>query len=424
MIDIKILRENPEVVEKAMKARNLSVDIAAILALDEARRALIQKTEGIKAAKNEASKKIPSASPEEKKEILASMKALDVNGDQLAQDLAKADQDFNAALKALPNIPQPDVKQGKDDSENEVIRTVGEPTKFDFPVKDHLELGEKLGIIDMQRAAKVSGTRFVYLIGDGAMLEFALLQYTMQNLVLAGFSPVVPPVIIKASSMEAMGFLKAGAEDDIYHLKADDSYLVGTSEQSIGPMYMDEIIPGEQLPLRYAGFSSCFRRESGAAGKDTRGMLRVHQFDKIEMFSFTKPEDSEAEHQKLLAVQEKLVQGLNLPYHVLRQCTGDMGYPSARTFDIETWMPSQNKYRETHSTSTCTDYQARRLNTRFRGEDGKVNLVHTLNGTAFAIGRIIIAIMENNQRADGSIAIPEVLQPFMMGKKEIKAKGA
>lgn len=424
MIDIKLLRENPEIVKNAMKARNLDIDLDALLKLDAERRDLMQKTESIKAAKNEASKKIPSASAEEKQQILADMKALDADSGALTTKLAELDAAFTAGMKSLPNIPLADVKQGKDDSENEVIKTVGQPSAFAFPVKDHLELGEALGIIDMERAAKVSGTRFAYLIGDGALLEFAVLQYAMTHLVQAGFSPVVPPVIIKAASMEAMGFLKAGAEADIYYLKDDDSYLVGTSEQSIGPMYMDEIIPAEQLPIRYAGFSSCFRREAGAASKDTRGMLRVHQFDKIEMFSFTKPEDSEAEHQKLLGVQEMLVQGLELPYHVLRQCTGDMGYPSARTYDIECWIPSQEKYRETHSTSTCTDYQARRLNTRFKGADGKSQFVHTLNGTAFALGRIIIAIMENHQRADGSIAIPKALQPYMMGKTEITKRNA
>ncbi|MEI7741073.1 MAG: serine--tRNA ligase [bacterium] len=422
MIDIKLLRENPAKVAEAMKARNLTVDLDAIIKLDEERRELMQKTEGAKAKKNEVSKKIPSATPEERKILIDSMKSLDTDTDIQMAKLAEIEAKFSGLMKTLPNIPQPDVKQGKDDSENEVLRTVGEPTKFDFKPKDHIELGEALGIIDVERAAKVSGARFGYLIGDGAMLEFALLQYTMQTVVPEGFSPVVPPVIIKSSSMEAMGFLKAGAEADIYHLQSDDSYLVGTSEQSIGPIYMDEILDGAKLPLRYAGFSTCFRRESGAAGKDTRGILRVHQFDKIEMFSFTKPEDSEAEHAKLLATQEKLVQGLGLPYHVLRQCTGDMGYPSARTYDIECWIPSQNKYRETHSTSNCTDYQARRLNTRYRDAEGKVQLVHTLNGTAFAIGRIIIAIMENFQQADGSILIPKVLQPFMFGKTTITKK--
>lgn len=419
MIDIKVLRDNPEEAKKKLASRGLEVDVERILKIDEERRELIKKSDELRALKNDASKKIGAAAPEERKKLIEDVKVFDVEAEKIEKKRSEVEAEFDTMMRELPNLPLNDVKVGRNSDDNEELRKIGTPPAFDFEPKDHLSLGEQHKIIDTERAGKVSGSRFGYLLGEAAMLEFALIQYTMQTLVRGGFTPVVPPVMIKRESMQAMGFLEHGGNQEIYHLQDDDMFLVGTSEQSIGPYHMNEILDAKELPIRYAGFSSCFRRESGTYGKDTRGILRVHQFDKIEMFSYTTPELSNTEHDYLLSMQEKLVAGLKLPYRVLKLCSGDMGRPSARTYDIETWIPSQKVYRETHSTSTCTDYQARRLNVRYRDAEGKVQLVHTLNGTAFAIGRIIIAILENNQRADGSIAIPDVLQPLMMGKQVI-----
>ena len=420
MIDIKLVRENPNGVRQGAAAKNVDVDIDAILKLDSERRRLIGESEKLKADQNRASDEISkekdAAARQAKiavvKESKEKMKALE-------SELQAAEAALDKALRLIPNLPRPDVKIGKDDTFNYVIRSFKEPTKFGFEPKDYMTLGEALDIIDTERAAKVSGARFGYLKGDGAMLEFALVQYALHLLAAEGFTPVVPPVMVGERAMAAMGYLDRG-RDEIYRLQEDNLYLVGTSEQSIGPMHMDETFREAELPRRYVGFSTCFRREAGSYGKDTRGILRVHQFDKLEMFSFTVPEKSDDEHLKLLALEEKLLQGLGLPHHVLGICSGDLGDPAARKYDLETWIPSQKTYRETHSTSTCTDYQSRRLNIRVRRDDGRMEFVHTLNGTAFAIGRIIIAIIENFQQADGSIEIPAVLAPYMGGKTHIR----
>jgi len=419
MIDIKFLRENPDAVRQGARAKNVEVDIDAILKLDAERRRLIAESESIKAAQNKASEEISKEKDAAVRQSkIAAVKESKEKFKALELGLQKAEGDLEKAMRLIPNLPRPDVKIGKDDSENYVIRTHKEPTKFPFEPKDYMTLGEQLDIIDTDRAAKVSGARFGYLKGDGALLEFALVQYALSELVPEGFVPVVPPVMIGEKAMSAMGYLDRG-RDEIYHLPSDNLYLVGTSEQSIGPMYTDETFREADLPLRHVGFSTCFRREAGSYGKDTRGILRVHQFDKLEMFSFVLPEESDKEHERLLAMEEKLLQGLGLPYHVLGICSGDLGDPAARKFDIEAWIPSQKTYRETHSTSTCTDYQARRLNIRVRRNDGRTEFLHMLNGTAFAIGRTIIAILENFQQADGSIEIPAVLLPYMGGKTHI-----
>ena len=417
MIDIKLIRENPKDFKEKIATRNVKINIDEIIKLDEEYRAMLQKSDDARATKNQASEKIAKASGDEKKKLIEEMKTADNGG--LEDGLKEIWEKLENLLFQTPNIPLADVPVGPE-SANQEMKRVGEPRKYDFEVKDHLDLGEELGIIDVKRAAKAVGTRFGYLIGDGARLEFALIQYTMDLLLNHDFKPIVPPVLLKSEYMRAMGYLEHGGDQEIYHLPKDDMYLIGTSEQAIGPMHADEVLKEEELPLRYVGYSPCFRREAGAYGKDTKGILRVHQFDKIEMFSFTHPEKSSDEHEFFLALQEKLMQGLELPYRVLKLATGDIGTPSARTFDIETWMPSQNTYRETHSTSTCTDFQARRLKIRYKNKDGKNELVHTVNGTAFAIGRILIAIMENNQQADGSIEIPKVLRPFMGGRERIE----
>jgi len=333
-------------------------------------------------------------------------------------------------LRQLPNPAFAYVPVGKSDKENVVLREVGEKPQFDFTPKDYLALAEALDCIDVPRGAKVSGARFAYIKREAAMLEFALVRFVFDSLLPHGFIPVVPPVMVKEEMMRGMGYVDRGEDkDETYFLEKDGLYLVGTSEQSMGPMFADEIFEEEELPKRYVAFSTCFRREAGSYGKDTKGILRVHQFDKLEMFSFCHPDRSGEEHKLLLSLEEQMMQALGVPYHVLDICTGDLGTPAAAKFDIEAWMPGQNngtgEYRETHSTSNTTDFQSRRLNIRFRpraDKEGtkKPEYVHLLNGTAFAIGRIIIAILENYQREDGTIGIPKALQPYMGGMTEIK----
>src|SRR3989338_4601478 len=330
-------------------------------------------------------------------------------------EVEAAERVLEAELRQYPNMLRPDVPEGKDESANIVLKTVGEPTKFLFEPKDHLALGEALGIIDVERAAKVSGARFAYLKGDLVLLEFALIQYALSILVPEGFTPVFPPQLIAREAMGKMGYLEHGCEEEIYHLKNDDMVLIGTSEQALGPMMMDEVLPERTLPQRFAGFSACFRREAGSHGRDVHGILRMHQFNKMEMFSFVSAEGSDTEHEFLLSLQERFMQGLKLPYRVVKLCSGDTGAPSARTYDIETWMPSQDRYRETHSTSNTTDYQTRRLKVRIKTKKGN-EFSHALNGTVFA-ERLLIAILENFQQEDGSMIVPDVLRGYMRKDK-------
>jgi seryl-tRNA synthetase len=375
----------------------------------------------VRAKKNQANEQIKQLHDKQDREVvILKMRELDQNADRFDAEFKEVDSEFQGLMSLIPNPPAPDVKEGKDESENEIIRKWGEPLKFSFEPKDHLALGQTLDIVDVERGAKVSGARFGYLKGQAALLEFALARFALDELVRHGFVPVVPPVLIKQEAMAGMGYLEHGGEENMYLLKEDGLVLVGTSEQSIGPMHQDEIIEKQSLPLRYAGFSSCFRREAGSYGKDTRGILRVHQFDKVEMFSFCSPEESDKEHEFLLKIEEGFFQALKIPYQVVKMCSGDLGAPAARKYDLEAWLPGQQKYREVTSTSTCTDFQARRLNIKYRDpQTGKNEFVHMLNGTAFAIGRTLIAILENFQQKDGSIKIPEVLQKYT-GFKEIK----
>ncbi len=312
-----------------------------------------------------------------------------------------------------------DVKLGKDESENEVLKRVGEPPKFNFPPRAFDEIGEELDLIDTQRASKVAGTRFGYLKNKGALLELALLRYALDILLGEGFVPIIPPVMVKEKIARGTGYFEGESRPEAYFLEKDKMFLVGTSEQSLIPYYADEILKEEELPQRFLGFSTCFRREAGSYGKDTKGIFRVHQFDKLEMISFARPEDSDKEHNYFLNLEERIVQGLKLPYRVVKMCTGDLGLPAARKYDIECWFPSQNRYRETHSCSSCSDFQARRLNIKYRTKSGRLELVHTLNGTDIAFGRLILAILENFQRRDGSVKVPQVLEKYL-GFKEIK----
>ncbi|MFH1392886.1 MAG: serine--tRNA ligase [Patescibacteria group bacterium] len=340
---------------------------------------------------------------------------------EIKKEIAKQSKAIDELNRKLRNQPLPEVPVGKDETENIVLREVGEKPKFSFTPKDYLELNENLNWIDVKRAGKAVGSRFGYLLRDAVLLEFALIRFAFDILKKENFIPIVPPVFLKPEAMRGMGYLDYN-EDEVYHLEKDDLYLIGTSEQAIGAMHMNETFAEKELPLRYAGFSSCFRREAGSYGKDTKGILRVHQFDKIEMFSFARPEDSKKEHEFLLSMEEKLMKALDIPYRVLQICTGDLGVQAANKYDIEAWLPGQpsltgsgqGTYRETHSTSNDTNFQSRRLNIKYKKETtGKNEYVHTLNGTALAIGRIIIAIMENYQQEDGTIKIPKVLEKYM-----------
>lgn len=406
MLDINFIRENTEKVKAGVEAKNLDPEIIdRTLKVDEARRQLIGEIEKFRAERN----KLGKEDIEQGRKIKEMLKKLE-------PDLKAVEEQLQNLLFEIPNPPLSDVKTGANDKENDVIRKVGKIREFDFEVKDYLEIAENLDIIDINRASKVSGARFGYLKGEAVLLELALVNYAMETLTKEKFVPVIPPVMIKKEVMGGMGYLEHGGEEDMYVFDKDGLVLVGTSEQSIGPMYMDEILEEKVLPIRHAGFSTCFRREAGSYGKDTKGIIRVHQFDKIEMFSFTKPEDSDSEHELLLSIEERLFAGLGIPYQVIKMCSGDLGAPAARKYDIEAWMPGQNTYREVTSTSTCTDFQARRLNIRYRSStinhQSSVQFVHTLNGTAFAIGRTLVAIIENYQQKDGSVEIPKVLQKY------------
>ena len=396
MLDIKFIRENSKKVKEGCQKKQVKVDIDHLLELDEQRRKFIQEIETLKSEKNKLGKDEIEKAKKIKKEIK-----------KIEPKLGKVEKEFKKLMKQVPNLPLTEVPEGKDENDNKVLRQEGQKPKFNFPAKDYLTIAEKLDIIDIARAAKVSGTRFSYLKGEAVLLEFALIQLAFEVLTKEGFRPIIPPVMLNHKAMEGMGYLDRGA-DEVYHLEKDDLYLVGTSEQSIGVMHMNEIFKEKDLPRRYVGFSTCFRREAGAYGKDTKGILRVHQFDKIEMFSFCSPDKSKEEHQLLLSIQEKLMKLLDLPYQVVQICAGDLGDPAANKIDIETWLPGQNQYRETHSTSNCTDWQARRLNIRYRDKDG-LKFVHTLNGTALAIGRMLIAIIENYQQKDGTFKAPKAL---------------
>ncbi|MCP6718517.1 MAG: serine--tRNA ligase [Patescibacteria group bacterium] len=421
MLDIKFIRQNPDKVKKACKDKQVKVDIDKLLKVDKKRIKLLQTLEDMRAKKNKASKDIvKTKDKKEKEKIILEMRKLDRSNDKLDENLKKLEQEFNELMLLVPNPASDDVPVGKDESENVVLKEVGKKTKFDFKFKDYLEIAEELDLIDVKRAAKVSGTRFGFFKNEVVLLELALVNFLFEELGKENFSPVIPPVLIRPEMMKGMGYVERGG-DEMYFIEKDNLYLIGTSEQIIGPMHANETFNEKELPKRYAGFSPCFRREAGSYGKDTKGILRVHQFDKVEMFIFCRPEESIKEHEYLLALEERFMQALKLPYRVVQMCTGDLGDPAASKYDIEVWIPSQDCYRETHSTSNCTDFQARRLNIRYKDKSNKMNFVHMLNGTALAMGRTIIAIIENYQQKDGSIEIPKVLQKYT-GFKKIEKK--
>jgi len=411
VIDLKLLRENPDLVRASQRVRGASVELVdAAIAADQQRRNTIVEFERVRAEQNALSKSIGGAKGDEKNALLAQAKELAAAVKEADAKRAEAETHADQVLGELANIADARAPIGGEE-DFVVLEEIGKPPTFAFTPKDHVELGKILGAIDTERGAKVSGSRFYYLTGNGALLEFALINLAMAKAVAAGFIPVVPPVLVKPHAMEGTGFLGQAAEN-VFHLEQDDFYLVGTSEVPLAAYHMDEILDSEKFPLRYAGFSSCFRREAGTYGKDTRGIIRVHQFDKVEMFSFCAPEDAAAEHERLLAWEKEFLDALEIPYRVIDVATGDLGSSAVRKFDCEAWIPTQNAYREVTSTSNCTEFQSRRLNIRYKDSAG-TRPVATLNGTLCAIPRIIVAILENHQQADGSVNIPKALVPFL-----------
>jgi len=415
MIDIKFLRENPDVVRASQKARGEDDAIVEkALKADEVRKSSLDQFETLRAEQNLLSKSVASAKGEEKTALLESAKALAAKVKEADSKRAQAEIDAKALIMQISNVLDPQAPIGNED-DFVVIENVGKPRVFDFQPKDHVELGKLLGAIDTERGAKVAGSRSYYLTGVGAMLEFALVNFAITSANKAGFTPVIPPVLVNSAAMEGTGFLGQAAEN-VYHLEKDDVYLVGTSEVPLAAMHMDEVLVAEKLPLRYAGYSTCFRREAGTYGKDTRGIIRVHQFDKVEMFSFCHPDQAKEEHQRLLQWEKDFLNAMEIPYRVIDVASGDLGSSANRKFDIEAWIPTQDAYREVTSTSNCTEFQARRLNIRFKDADS-IKAVATLNGTLVAIPRMVVAILENHQNADGTVNVPTALQPFLGTKR-------
>ena len=411
MIDIKIIRENPELVKSSQRGRGEDESIVdKLLELDTKRRDAIAAFESLRAEQNQLSKSVGAAKGDEKTVLLEQAKGLAAKVKEADAKRAEIEAHTNEVAKQLSNILDPDAPIGGE-ADFKVIEHVGEPRKFDFEPKDHVELGKLLGAIDTERGAKVAGARSYYLTGPGAMLELALVNYAIAQASKAGFIPVIPPVLVNPPAMEGTGFLGQAAEN-VYHIEKDDVYLVGTSEVPLAAYHMDETLDVAKLPLRYSGYSPCFRREAGSYGKDTRGIIRVHQFEKVEMFIFCKPEDAKEEHLRLLQWEKDFLNAMGLSYRVIDVASGDLGSSANRKFDCEAWIPTQNAYREVTSTSNCTEFQARRLNIRMKDENGTRPLA-TLNGTLVAVPRMIVAILENNQNADGSVNVPTALQPYI-----------
>jgi seryl-tRNA synthetase len=418
MIDIKFLRENPDVVRASQKGRGENVELVdQILAIDEVKRAAVSEFETLRQEQNVLSKSVGAAKGDEKTALLENAKALADKVKAADSKRSAIEEEAKQLLLQLSNLLDTEAPIGGEE-DFVTIEHIGTPRDFakdGFEPKDHVELGKLLGAIDTERGAKVAGSRSYYLTGVGALLEFALVNYAIQSALKNGFTPVIPPVLVNPAAMEGTGFLGQAAEN-VYRIEKDDVYLVGTSEVPLAAMHMDEILPADKLPLRYAGYSSCFRREAGTYGKDTRGIIRVHQFDKVEMFTFCKPEDAKTEHARLLQWEKDFLTAMEIPFRVIDVASGDLGSSATRKFDIEAWVPTQGAYREVTSTSNCTEFQARRLNIRYKDSEGTKALA-TLNGTLVAIPRMIVAIFENHQNADGTVNVPAALQPFLGMKK-------
>lgn len=416
MLDIKFIRENSDLVREGIENKGEKIDVGKLLMLDKKRRELISQVEKLQSQQNKASKNIKGKD----EAIISDMKKIKEEIKKAGAELEKVEIEFNELMQQIPNLPFSDVPIGNGEEDNKILWEKGRIPKFNFEIKDHVKLGEDLDLIDIKRAVKIVGSRAYFLKNEAALIEIALINYTWDLLLKRGFKPIFPPILSKLEVVAKTGHPEA-LSDDAFKIAQDDLILVGSSEQSLAVMHQDEVLDLSELPLRYTAFSSCFRREAGSYGKDTQGIIRVHQFDKIEMFSFVKPENSKEEFNFLVGIQEELVRGLKLPYHMVEICTGDMGFANAKQYDVEVWIPSQNKYRETHSASNCTDFQSRRTNTKYKTEEDKKEFAHTLNATGFAIPRILVAILENYQQSDGSVKIPKVLQSYL-GMKVIKKK--
>ena len=414
MLDPNLLKENIEILEKNINRRGLDVDLDNLIKLNEERKSARFDAEQKRSEQKEMGKQIANSSKEEKEELLKQASALSDEVKKLFEIVEKKDQDFFDLWIKLPNLISESSPDGKTDADNKEIKKVGTINEISSP-KSHIEIGEKLGLIDVQKAAEVSGSRFSYLFGDLVKIEFSLVSWALNKLSDKGFTPTVPPVLVRENALYGTGFFPDDAEQ-VYEIPNDELFLVGTSEVPLAALHSEEIIGIEKLPIRYAGFSTCFRREAGTYGKDTSGIFRVHQFDKVEMFSFCSPENSEQEHEFILSVEEELLQDLEIPYRVVDVCAGDLGTSAAKKYDIEAWIPSQNNYREVTSCSNTTDFQARRLNIRTKDNDS-TKTIHTLNGTAIAVGRILIALIENNQTEDGEVEFSDNVANILGVKK-------
>lgn len=410
MIDIRKIRDDPEGIRKALARRGTTPPIDELLETDASRRLLQTRLDEARAEQKRAGRDVAKLSGDEKDRLLARLKTLSDEVTDLEAEIGTVAAAMNRLLLEIPNVPHESVPDGTSDDDNVEVRRWGEPAAFGFEARDHLDIGETLDVIDVQRAARASGSRFGYLKGDGALLWLALVRFAFERLAAEGFTPVVPPVLVRREAMEATGFLPTD-EQQIYKMPEDDLYLVGTSEVPLAALHMGDILDPAGLPLRYAALSSCFRREAGAHGRDTRGIFRTHQFEKVEMYVFCRAEDSWDWHDRMVALEESILQALAIPYRTVNVCAAELGPAAAKKIDLEAWFPAQERYRELTSCSNTTDYQARRLNCRIRSERGP-ELVHTLNGTVVTSSRFIPAILENNQRADGTVAVPDALRPF------------
>jgi seryl-tRNA synthetase len=423
MLDIKFIRENVDKVKKGVADKNFDATLVDhVLALDEQRRSLMGEVQTQQAKRNEVAEKMKKANDEERRALIEDGKRVKEWLQTNEPKLEKVEQEYLEVLHQIPNLPADDVKVGKDDSENEELKKWGEPTKFDFEPKDHLTLGTELGILDFESGSKVTGSQFYYLYGDAALLELALIQYAFEVLSKEGFTPVITPDLAKSRYYLGTGYAPRGDEAQTYTIEDEDLGLIATAEVTLAGKHADEVIHEKDLPIKYIGYSHCFRKEAGAYGKYSKGMYRVHQFTKAEMFVYCTPEESDKMHDYLLEMEEKIYQRLGIPYRVLKQCTGDLGAMATRKYDVEAWMPGRNDYGEITSTSNCTDYQARNLNIKYRSKEGKNEYIHMLNGTAIVTSRVPIAILENFQQKDGSVVIPEVLRKWM-GKDRIEKRG-
>jgi len=414
MLDLKLIRSDPERVKAALARRGAAAQIDELLAFDARRRELLPRIEGAQAERKTISKQIGEAKQrgEEATEQMAAVAELKQAIESGKAELEQVEADLQRVATALPNLPDPDAPEGMTEEDAVVLREEGERTSFDFEPRDHLEIGTELGLIDMEAGARVAGSRFAYLKGDLVLLELALVRFALDLVREEGHEPVIPPVLVREEALVGTGFLP-GDRDQIYELPKDELFLAGTSEVPLAALHADEILAAEELPIRYAGFSPCFRREAGAGGRDTRGIFRVHQFDKVEMFSFVEPSRSAEEHERLLAIEERILAELEIPYRVVNVAAGDLGAPAAKKYDCEAWIPSQGRYRELTSCSNTTDYQARRLACRYRPNDDEApEPVHTLNGTAVAVGRTMIALIENRQEREGGFTLPTILHSY------------